>query len=126
MSSSDIMQANADYWRKCNSCKKPISYRATYWTCNVSTCNRKRTGLFFCSVSCWDAHLPIVNHRESWAEEHQAPSIEKWKEMLIEEQQPKKRARNTGTNDFSDRSSSEEARAPTSSNKPAVILRRKS
>jgi hypothetical protein len=26
----------------------------------VSTCNRKRTALYFCSVTCWDAHLPTV------------------------------------------------------------------
>jgi len=45
-----------------------------YWTCNVSTCNRKRTGLAFCTVSCWEVHLPGANHRESWAVERTAPS----------------------------------------------------
>jgi histone H3/H4 len=39
----------------------------------VSTCNRKRTALAFCTVSCWDAHLPVARHRESWAEEQTAP-----------------------------------------------------
>ncbi|MEM7411611.1 MAG: hypothetical protein AAF430_15370 [Myxococcota bacterium] len=61
-------------WRRCSSCKQPIGFDATYWTCSVSTCNRKRTGLVFCKVSCWDAHLPIARHRESWAEEQKAPS----------------------------------------------------
>ena len=46
-----------------------------YWTCNVSTCNRKRTGLVFCSVECWDAHVPLYNHRESWALENRSPKV---------------------------------------------------
>ena len=25
-------------------------------------------------MSCWDAHLPIARHRESWAEERHAPA----------------------------------------------------
>jgi hypothetical protein len=61
-------------WKPCNVCKKPIALGATYWVCSVSTCNRKRTGLSFCSVSCWDAHLPFANHRESWAVEETAPA----------------------------------------------------
>src|SRR5947209_6640607 len=69
MSSAPQQELNPDFWRRCNSCKKPIGYGADYWVCNVSTCNRKRTGLVFCDVSCWDAHIPMMNHRESWAEE---------------------------------------------------------
>jgi hypothetical protein len=61
-------------WRRCSACKKDIGYGAIYWVCNVSTCNRKRTALAFCSVSCWEVHLPMVNHRESWALEERAPS----------------------------------------------------
>ena len=60
-------------WRRCSACKEEIALGATYWTCSVSTCNRKRTGLAFCSVSCWDAHLPVARHREAWAEEKTAP-----------------------------------------------------
>ena len=60
-------------WRRCSVCKNPIALGARYWTCNVSTCNRKRTGLVFCTVTCWDVHLPGANHRESWAEEQTAP-----------------------------------------------------
>lgn len=62
-----------DDWRLCSSCKKPIAFGAMYWVCNVSTCNRKRTAKSFCSVMCWDAHVPLMNHRESWAEERFAP-----------------------------------------------------
>lgn len=61
-------------WRRCSSCKRDIACGATYWTCSVSTCNRKRTALYFCSVSCWDAHLPVARHRDAWAEEQIAPS----------------------------------------------------
>lgn len=61
-------------WKRCSSCKQPIELGAMYWVCNVSTCNRARTALHFCSVSCWDAHLPIARHRESWAEERHAPA----------------------------------------------------
>ena len=60
-------------WRRCSACKEAIALGATYWTCNVSTCNRKRTGLVFCSVSCWEVHLPGANHREAWAVEQTAP-----------------------------------------------------
>jgi hypothetical protein len=63
-------------WRRCSICKTEIDFERAYWVCNVSTCNRKRTGLVFCSVSCWDAHLGFENHRESWAVERRAPSRE--------------------------------------------------
>jgi len=65
--------SDSNLWRRCSACKKPIELGATYWTCNVSTCNRKRTALQFCSVTCWEVHLPGANHREAWAEEQQAP-----------------------------------------------------
>ena len=61
-------------WRRCNACKNPIEFRTTYWVCSVSTCNRKRTGMAFCSVTCWEIHLPVANHREAWAIEKQAPT----------------------------------------------------
>ena len=78
-------------WRRCSSCKKPIGYGAEYWICNVSTCNRKRTGLVFCEVSCWDAHVPMMNHRESWAEERRAPTRDEWKKLLSGEDKPVRR-----------------------------------
>jgi hypothetical protein len=69
---------NESQWRRCSACKKPIALASRYWTCNVSTCNRKRTGLAFCSVTCWEVHLPGANHREAWAVEQTAPvSLEK-------------------------------------------------
>ena len=29
--------------------------------------------MVFCSVTCWEVHLPVANHRESWAVEKKAP-----------------------------------------------------
>ena len=65
-------------WKRCSTCKKEIAFTTAYWVCNVSTCNRARTALAFCSVSCWDAHVPMLRHRESWAEEARAPTPAEW------------------------------------------------
>lgn len=65
--------SEANQWRRCNACKEPIEYGAAYQVCSVSTCNRARTGMAFCSVSCWEVHLPSANHREAWAVEKRAP-----------------------------------------------------
>ena len=40
---------------------------ARYWRCSVSTCNSGRVKLYFCSVACWDAHLPTARHRSAFA-----------------------------------------------------------
>ena len=61
-------------WKKCSGCKEPIEFSSVYFVCSVSTCNRKRTALQFCNVSCWEVHLPVARHREAWAEERIAPS----------------------------------------------------
>lgn len=66
------------YWRKCTTCKKPIAFQQKYWICSVSTCNRQRTGLVFCSVSCFDAHIPVMNHRDAGAFEKKAPTLAEW------------------------------------------------
>ena len=66
--------ADPDFWRRCSACKQPIDFGADYWACSVSTCNRKRTALAFCTVDCWEIHLPGANHREAWAVEKKAPA----------------------------------------------------
>jgi len=63
-----------DVWRNCNICKTPMGFEAEYFCCSVSTCNRKRTGLFFCSLACFEAHLPEARHRDAWAERQRSPS----------------------------------------------------
>jgi hypothetical protein len=64
----------AEQWRRCSACKRAIAFGAIYQVCSVSTCNRERTGLAFCSVECWEVHLPGANHREAWAVERRAPA----------------------------------------------------
>lgn len=73
MPPSDPAAAN-DTYRLCSTCKKPIAYEATYYRCSVSTCNRARVAYYFCSVPCWDAHVPEQRHRDAWAEPAKAPS----------------------------------------------------
>ena len=62
-------------WRRCSACKKDIALSSVYWVCSVSTCNRARTALVFCSVDCWEIHLPTERHREAWAVEARAPKV---------------------------------------------------
>ena len=73
-------------WRQCSSCRAAIGFEQIYWECSVSTCARvARTGLFFCSVSCWEAHLPTMRHREAWAVEKRSPTAAAWQRQLAEE-----------------------------------------
>lgn len=60
-------------WRKCSSCKKPISFGAKYYVCSVSTCNGQRTGYVFCDVHCFERHLPGARHKDAAAVEKLAP-----------------------------------------------------
>lgn len=61
-------------WKKCSSCKKPIQFGAKYFACSVSTCNGERTGYVFCTVPCFEGHLPGARHRDAAAVEERAPS----------------------------------------------------
>lgn len=62
-----------EFFRVCSTCKTPIAFESRYFSCSVSTCNRRPTALYFCSVPCWDAHVPDARHRDAWAEEEKAP-----------------------------------------------------
>lgn len=61
-------------YKRCSTCKTSIPFGGEYYKCSVSTCNKKVTALFFCSVPCWDAHVPDARHRDAWAEKETAPS----------------------------------------------------
>jgi hypothetical protein len=74
-----------DQFKVCSTCKRPLAFGAEYYQCSVSTCNRGRTALFFCSVECWDAHLPMMRHREAWAELVRAPTRQAWELQQAEE-----------------------------------------
>src|SRR5204863_5784501 len=68
----------AEFWLRCTECKSEIAYGEKYYQCSVSTCNRSKLRLVFCSIVCWDSHLGDARHREAWAEEAHAPTREGW------------------------------------------------
>ena len=72
-------------WRKCTTCKKSIPFGGKFYICNVTTCHRKRAGLIFCDVSCWDAHLPVLRHKEAWAIEKKALTEAEWSRVAAGE-----------------------------------------
>lgn len=65
---------DSNLWKKCSSCKKPIAFLAKYYVCSVSTCNGQRTGYVFCSVPCFEVHLPGARHKDAAAIEMRAPN----------------------------------------------------
>lgn len=60
-------------WSRCNTCKRPIGFDTIYYVCSVSTCNKRRSPYRFCSVDCWDAHVPVAGHRSATAVEERSP-----------------------------------------------------
>jgi hypothetical protein len=70
----DNTTPDVPFWKTCNTCKKPISFKGVYYVCSVSTCRAKRTSFVFCTVSCWDGHIGMFNHRNAFAEEEIAPA----------------------------------------------------
>jgi hypothetical protein len=72
------MSEVANMWKKCSACKKPILLGSMYYECSVSTCTSERTGYVFCSVGCWESHIPGANHRSS------AGAIEKYAPKTLE------------------------------------------
>jgi hypothetical protein len=83
------MSDDRAFFRLCSSCKRELIFGGRYYTCSVSTCNRAKDPLTFCSLPCFEAHVPVVRHREAWAEEQKAPSREQW---LAQEQQERAKA----------------------------------
>ena len=61
------------FYARCSVCKGEIAWGATWYKCTVSTCNRTRVALQFCSTDCWDTHLPEARHRDPAFTEHKAP-----------------------------------------------------
>lgn len=73
-----VNAAERAYFRLCSECKDPIPFEADYFLCSVSTCNRKKMPLQFCSLSCWDAHQAEARHRDAGAEPTKAPTQAAW------------------------------------------------
>ena len=90
----------AEIWKKCTECRTDIAFGAPYYQCSVSTCNRTRMPLVFCSVICWDSHLSTVRHRDAGAIEAKAPSKAQWeKELADDAEKPTAPARPASTPD---------------------------
>lgn len=68
----------SDVWYRCSECRTEIPFGGMHYVCSVSTCNRARMKLVFCSVVCWDSHLSSVRHRDAGAIEARAPGKEQW------------------------------------------------
>ncbi len=68
------MSTTSAQWKLCSSCKKPIAFNHAYYECSVSTCTGDRTGYVFCTVACWERHLPGARHRDAGAVEKRSPN----------------------------------------------------
>ena len=92
-----MAEPDNDVWMLCSACRKHIRFGSTHWVCSVSTCNRDRTRLVFCSVACWDSHVATLHHRDAWAVEALAPSRQETREVrdgpARQQQQPAPAAR---------------------------------
>jgi hypothetical protein len=82
------MEPQRTHWRLCSSCKKELPFESVYYACSVSTCNRKRMALTFCSLPCFEAHVPTVRHREAWAEQQRAPTLAQFEREQADEAEP--------------------------------------
>lgn len=71
-----------NYWKPCSSCKKEIGFNTKYYECSVSTCTGHRTGYVFCSVQCWERHVPGAKHRDAAAVEKKSPSQAEYDKSL--------------------------------------------
>lgn len=69
-------------WLTCSSCKGEIGFEEAYYVCSVSTCQRGSTDFRFCSVECWDAHVPTMRHRDASAIEKRSPTQAEWAREL--------------------------------------------
>ncbi len=85
------MTTESNEWKKCSTCKSTIPFGGTYYVCSVSTCNAKRTGYKFCSVSCFDQHIPGARHKSAGAIEEKAPSEAEAKAATAAAEGPKGR-----------------------------------
>jgi hypothetical protein len=82
MTNQPPAQATPEFWRRCSSCKNTIGYQTKYFNCSVSTCTRKRVGYVFCTVHCWERHLPGARHRDAAAVEAKSPTFQDWSREL--------------------------------------------
>ena len=65
-------------WKRCGVCKRELGFDAEFYECSVSTCTSGRNHPVFCSVACWDQHVPVMRHRDAWAEQKRSPTRSQW------------------------------------------------
>src|SRR5205085_7721146 len=65
-------------WKRCGVCKRELGFEAEFYECSVSTCTSGRSHPVFCSVTCWEQHVPVMRHRDAWAEQKRSPSRGPW------------------------------------------------
>lgn len=71
--------------------------------------------MVFCSMDCWNVHLPIMNHREAYSEEKKSPvSFEAARKL---EQEGKKTS--------ATKNASAGASNPNFQSKSSIVIRRK-
>jgi len=58
-------------WRHCGTCKKSIGLNTKHFVCTISGCAKS----VYCSMGCFDAHVPIFRHKDPWAEERLSPKV---------------------------------------------------
>jgi hypothetical protein len=49
----------------CSMCKQAIPSEVPRYRCSVSACNAGRMKLRFCSVACFERHIPTARHRKA-------------------------------------------------------------
>ncbi len=67
-------------WKRCGVCKRDLGFEAEFYECSVSTCTSGRSHPIFCSVACWEQHVPVMRHRDAWAEQKRSPSRAFWEQ----------------------------------------------
>jgi histone H3/H4 len=92
------MNEPAVFYRRCSNCKKPIALGAKFWVCSVSSCQRVRSPIQFCSPDCFEVHNEVERHKDGWALERIAPMTPD-----AEEQQASQERRMTTTEKDSDK-----------------------
>ena len=49
----------------CATCRKLIPPGTSAVRCTVASCNTGRMKLRFCTISCWEKHIPTARHRKA-------------------------------------------------------------
>ena len=57
----------------CSMCRTRIAPEQVRYRCSVSACNIGRLKLRFCSVGCFERHIPTARHRSAICVEESRP-----------------------------------------------------